>query len=88
MRNPIFQLWDEAHDNTKLFKVDGFYTTNYLQGCKTCDKIVNYNTTREMQIVGNCHQVIAHCHSCNKPLKLDQHKLDLIQVYLWEMEQN
>jgi RNase P subunit RPR2 len=53
--------WDKAFNNTKTKQYNG----QYISTCKKCDTIVEHNTTRERQMLGNCMQVIAECNECN-----------------------
>tara|TARA_R110002153_G_scaffold174580_4_gene327822 strand:+ start:168 stop:401 length:234 start_codon:yes stop_codon:yes gene_type:complete len=63
----IATIWKTAYENTKTIvsynKYSGF--KSYTKGCKKCSTINYKETTREMQLLGNCYQRIVVCECDN-----------------------
>ena len=60
-------IWDKAYENTKTIiscnKYSGF--KSYTKGCKSCGTTSYKETTREMQVIGNCQQRVVLCECSN-----------------------
>ena len=56
-------IWDKAYENTKTIVSYNKYSgaKSYTKGCMNCGTTDYKATTREMQVIGNCHQRIVVC---------------------------
>ena len=68
--------------NTKYFKIQTPYDTEYIPGCKQCDEIVDLKFTKYKQIQGNSLQNLCVCKQCNEYVILDNDKYDNLDWYL------
>lgn len=53
--------WEDAYANTSKIA----FGVGRKIVCKKCDKITETKSTRQRQIIGNCHQFIVECKNCN-----------------------
>jgi len=61
-----FKMWDDAYQNTTTivsYRMNGAIKC-YEKACKNCNSTKYKDTTREMQVMGNCTQRIVIC-ECN-----------------------
>lgn len=54
-------IWDNAYRNTT--RIPFGIGTKIV--CSNCKDITETKPTREMQLIGNCYQMIIQCKNCN-----------------------
>ena len=82
--NENYGNWDEARNNTKSFKVETRHGTSFIQGCKSCNDLVDLQGTEEYigQELGNAQQSLMKCPRCEKFIVFDDDNWPLLQSYL------
>jgi hypothetical protein len=74
--------WERGNINTQFFKIFTPIRETTLPGCRSCNKIVDVEPTRERQMLGNAYQTLCKCKECGEFIIVDDDDFNTLEWYL------